>query len=815
MKPSLVVALTFLRAATFAAQPFRDSPPPSPRAVEAVVERGGHLLAEAEAFPTRGGWVHDSQFMDLMGSPYLLAHGLGRPVADAVTELQIVEAGTFRVWVRTKDWVAQWKAPGAPGRFQVLINGRALGTTFGTEGAQWHWQDGGRVELPAGQATLALHDLTGFEGRCDVILFARDLKFTPPNREPVMSAFRRACLGLPEQPEPVGEFDFIVAGGGIAGTCAAVTAARLGLKVALVQDRPVLGGNNSSEVRVWLQGARNEEPWPNVGNVVAELEQDERAHYGPANTAELYEDEKKLAIVRAEKNIMLLLDHRVNGVEAADGRIRAVIAQSTTSGRRLRISGRWFADCTGDATVGALAGADFEMEPKGRMGPCNLWNVCECKDTTAIGAEAEAASAPAPFPRCPWALDLSDKPFPGRSKTKPDPDKLGGWYWESGFDRDPIDELEYIRDWNFRAMYGAWDALKNVDKVLPNHTLNWAAYILGKRESRRLLGDVVLTLDDLKQDHRFPDGAAPTGWSNDLHLPDPKYEKGFEGDAFISRADFGQYPAHRAGKPFWIPYRCLYSRNVANLFMAGRNISVKHEALGAVRVMRTCGTEGEIIGMAASLCRQHDSTPRAIYERHLAELQELMRRGAGKVQGSEIKYVNQGRRSTSAPAMGSKPVNLTAPAWLKDAGVNLARTARVATPGAAKTGVQTELLLNDGNGLVEDNTARWINKGALPHRIEFAWDAPVRLGAVRIVSGFFTGGTVIAPVRDFQFQWHDGAAWRDLPHAGARDNEQPAWTATFDAVETKRVRLSVTAAKDDTSRIWEVELFGPQKSAQP
>lgn len=785
------------------------------RAADAPGAKSGLILIEAEGFTVRGGWVIDPQFMDIMGSPYLLAHGLGRPVADASTEVSVPVAGAYRIWVRTKDWVAQWKAPGTPGRFQVLVNGRALETTFGIVGAEWHWQDGGPVALPAGKVGLSLHDLTGFEGRCDAILLARDPKFTPPNREPEMGAFRRACLGLPEQPEPAGEFDFVVTGGGIAGTCAALTAARLGLKVALVQDRPVLGGNNSSEVRVWLQGARNEEPWPNVGNVVAELEQDQRAHYGPANTAELYEDEKKLAVVRAEKNITLLLEHRVNDVEATAGRIRAVIAQSTTSGRRLRLGGRWFADCTGDATVGALAGADFELEPKGRMGPCNLWNVCECKDTSAINTGTEVSTKPAPFPRCPWALDLSDKPFPGRDKLNPDPNKLGGWYWESGFDRDPIMEMEYVRDWNFRAMYGAWDALKNVDQVLPNHTLNWSAYILGKRESRRLLGDVILTLDDLEKDRQFPDGAAPTGWSNDLHLPDPKYEKGFEGDAFIARANFGEYPARSAGKPFWIPYRCLYSRNLSNLLMAGRNISVKHEALGAVRVMRTCGTEGEIIGMAASLCRKHDTAPRTIYEKHLTELHELMRRGVGKLPGRQIDYVNQGRRRPSTAASPAKPVNLTAPAWLKEAGPNLARAARVTTPGAPTTGVQTELLLNDGIGLVEDNSTRWLNRAPLPHWIEFAWATPVRLGGARIISGYYSGGAVIAPVEDFLFQWHDGTTWKNVPGAVIKANRLPAWSGAFETVETARLRLGITATQGDISRIWEVELYAPPAKAQP
>jgi FAD dependent oxidoreductase len=585
--------------------------------VEAASSNGGPILLEAEAFASHGGWVVDPQFMDIMGSPYLLAHGLGRPVADAKTEMNVPVAGSYRVWVRTKDWVARWKASGAPGKFQVLVNGKALEPTFGTVGAEWHWQDGGSIELPAGKVSLSLHDLTGFEGRCDAILLSRDAQFIPPNKDPEMAVFRRACLGQPEQPETAGEFDLVVTGGGIAGTCAALSAARLGLKVALIQDRPVLGGNNSSEVRVWLQGARNKEPWPRIGDVVTELEQQKSAHYGPSNTPEIYEDEKKLALVRAETNITLVLEHRVNGAVVEEGRIRAVIAQSTRTGRRQRFIGKYFADCTGDASVGALAGADFEMEPKGRMGPCNLWNVAPTQEAVS-------------FPRCPWALDLSDKPFPGREKKKADPDKLGGWYWESGFDWEPMQEMEYVRDWNFRAMYGAWDALKNVDKVLPNYALNWSAHILGKRESRRLMGDVVLTFDDLTKDRQFPDDAAPTGWSNDLHYPDPKYTKGFEGNAFISHAIHGKYPAYIEKRPFWVPYRSLYSRNISNLFMAGRNISVKHEALGAVRVMRTGGCMGEVVGMAASLCVRNDATPRVVFEKHLGDLRELMRRGTGK-----------------------------------------------------------------------------------------------------------------------------------------------------------------------------------------
>jgi hypothetical protein len=190
------------------------------------------ILVEAEGFADTGGWVVDPQFMDLMGSPYLLAHGLGVPVKDAKTEVTIPKAGSYQVWVRTKDWVAQWKAPGTPGRFQITINGTPLKTTFGTVGDQWHWQDGGKIDLPLGKLKLTLHDLTGFEGRCDAIVFSSDPSFSPPNKDPEMRAFRSECLGHPDKPEPAGEYDLVVTGGGIGGTCAAVTAARLGLKVA-------------------------------------------------------------------------------------------------------------------------------------------------------------------------------------------------------------------------------------------------------------------------------------------------------------------------------------------------------------------------------------------------------------------------------------------------------------------------------------------------------------------------------------------------------------------------------------------------------
>lgn len=602
------------------------------------------VLVEAEATKELGGWVIDQQFMNIMGSPYLLAHGLGEPVADAQLPATFPHAGKYHLWVRTRDWVAPWKAPGTPGRFQVLIDGKPVSTTFGTEGANWHWQDGGIIEV-ASKSNISLHDLTGFEGRCDALLFSSDPSFTPPNDGKELEALRAKLLGWTIEPADGGSYDFVVVGGGIAGTAAAVSAARLGLTVALIQDRPVLGGNGSSEVRVWPAGGTNLPPWPRIGDVVSELVRAKSANDGNAKSADIYDDARKLKLVAAEKNITLMLNQRVNQAAAAEGVIRSVVAQHTRTGQRTRVAGKLFLDATGDGALGTLAGADFEMTATGHMGASNLWNVgdstkneyqiqCECKDTDALTMSFVPTKEPISFPHCEWAVDLSKQPFPGRKgfdknwNSKEPMYRLGAWFWETGFNKDPIHDVEWMRDQNLRAMYGAWDTLKNVDKLYPNHRLRWAAYIAGKRESRRLLGDVILSGDDLRKKRLYDDGCFPCTWSIDLHLPNPDFTGSNEGEEFISDMTRGNHYQYEG--PYWAPYRCLYSRNISNLFMAGRDISVSHEALGAVRVMRTTGCMGEVTGMAAAVCQRHNCKPREVYTDHLGELKELMARGTGK-----------------------------------------------------------------------------------------------------------------------------------------------------------------------------------------
>lgn len=567
------------------------------------------ILVEAEAFDDHGGWKLDTQFIELMGSPYLIAHGLGQPVDDAVTQVTIPEAGTWRVWARTKDWVAPWKAAGTPGRFHITVGGKTLPTTFGTKGADWHWQDGGTLALQAGETELRLTDLTGFAGRCDAIVFSQ-VDTPPDNSSEILPAWRRSMLGLSETPESAGDFDMVFIGGGYAGNCGAIAAARAGLKVALIQNRMVLGGNGSSEVRVWAKGNTPGGLYP-VGDIIRELE--DHAKASPGNYEE-FGDAKKEAITRAESNLSLFLGHHAYDVVMDGSRIRAVHALDTRSGRILEFTAPYFCDTTGHGYIGMKAGADLTMIDGGRMGMSNMWRW-------------RTSESPRSFPdTSAWALDLNEGEFPYPRRHHAE------WFWESGYDKHPLDDLEHIRDWNLRANYGAWNAIKNRGAYArsdesgnkhANAELEWMAYVGGTRETQQLLGDVILSEEDIVSKREFDDACVLSTWSIDLHYPKAQYIGKYENNPFISYAVHGRGVDRGVGYP--VPYRCFYSRNIDNLFMAGRNVSVTHEALGTVRVMKTCGMMGVVVGKAAAVARTHQCSPRAVYTDHLPELIELLK----------------------------------------------------------------------------------------------------------------------------------------------------------------------------------------------
>ena len=602
---------------------------------------GRSVFLEAEGFDDCGGWTNDNQSMMQMGSPYLIAHGLGRSVQDATTGFKAPMDGTYRLWVRTRDWTKPWGRTESPGRFQVLVNGKPTETEFGTESEKWSWQDGGTVELPKGENTVSLHDLTGFDGRCDALYLTMDLDAPAPDATP---AFRKKHLEL-KRPSKAGEYDFVVVGGGIAGICAAITAARLGCKVALVQNRPVLGGNNSSEIRVGLSGLIYQEPYPKLGqlmdeiggigywtnfeaqkdpdsprsrNILKVLEEHPEKHIHNAGPASNYEDGKKLDAVLSEPNITLFLNKQVISAKTRRGRIRSVVAKDISTSEEIKLKGRLFADCTGDANLGFLAGADWRMgrESKAETGESQAPDEPDMLTMgTSVQWYASEETGNVNFPECPWAMAFSDSTCI--------PIVHGEWDWEAGLGRDQVDEIEYIRDLGLRAVYGNWAYLKNnfpYKEQFQNQQLEWVACIGGKRESRRLLGDVILKEQDITEGIEYDDATFTATWGMDLHYP--KVEPGMEGEE-----PFRATSVTKRHKPFAVPYRCLYSRNIGNLMMAGRDISVTHAALGTIRVMRTGGMMGEVVGMAASVCKKHGCLPRKVYASYLEELKSLMEEG--------------------------------------------------------------------------------------------------------------------------------------------------------------------------------------------
>ncbi len=582
------------------------------------------ILIETESFGNTGGWVLDQQFMDQMGSPYLLAHGLGKPVRDAETTVNIPVQGTWHVYARTYNWTSPWTASPGPGKFKVRIAGKKMKNTLGAEGSGWHWQYAGKVKLNAGETSVALSDLTGFDGRCDALYLTMDQEAVSVDPDAYIDRVRDEAMKSREAAAGVRKFDFVVVGGGIAGMCAAVSAARLGCNVALVNDRPVLGGNNSSEVRVHLGGYSEVGPNDGLGRMIREFGHTRKGNAQPASN---YEDDRKQEFIDNEENVTLFANCRATRVRMDGNRIAAVLIQDVVTGKVCWLEAPLFSDCTGDGTIGYLAGADWRMGREARseygesLAP-------EQADSMVMGASVQWYSVKkdgrTTFPEFSYGVTFNED---NCEKVT-----MGEWTWETGMNLNQVTDAERIRDYGLLVIYSNWSYLKNHKKDnarWADRDLEWVAYIAGKRESRRLLGDYILKQDDIDKNVFHEDASFTTTWSIDLHFPDPDNSRNFPG------AEFKTATVHNWIYPYAVPYRCLYSRNIDNLFMAGRNISQTHVALGTTRVMRTTGMMGEVVGMAASLCHKYSCSPRDVYRYHLDDLKPLMKKGAGKYEGTK------------------------------------------------------------------------------------------------------------------------------------------------------------------------------------
>ena len=581
----------------------------------------GFLFLETEGFRDYGGWRIDTQFVHKMGSAYLIASGAGTPVSPARTDVEIPRSGVWYVWARTKDWLPEF----SPGAFELVVGGRRGNHLGVSRRVGWLWERVGAFSLTAGCTELELQDLSGAFGRCDAILLTTDSGYVPPDDPATLAAERFRLKG--EKPDPVarGAFDVIVAGAGPAGVSAAIAAARGGARTALVGDRPVLGGNGSDEIGVGMCGACVDKPAGRETGIAEEAVCLRAMQAGPAAMSEAY-----AKLTSAETNLTVFFCERVVEAEMNDGRICAVICRNTLSGSRSRMSANLFIDATGDGWLGYFAGAKYRegREGKGEFGEMqapdrpDTFTMSGLLHEPPIGVcyQVEETASPVPYVTPEWAKVLP------RGFTRRTGSIHGQWWVEHPSWFDDCADPERARDELIRISFAYWGWIKNEAP----HRARAACYALrkipimdGRRESRRLVGDYILTAHDCEAGRIFPDAVAYGGWPLDVHDP-----------MGMAAPDSTGHRFPMTHLPFYtIPFRALYSVNVPNLMMAGRDLSASHIALGSARVQQTCAVMGQAVGTAAAMCVHENLSPRELGRTRITALQQRLLRDDAYIPG--------------------------------------------------------------------------------------------------------------------------------------------------------------------------------------
>lgn len=577
--------------------------------------------------------------------------------------------------------------------------------------------------------------------------------------------------------------DVFVAGGGLAGICAAITAARHGSKVVLVQDRSRLGGNSSSEVKMHVVGANSHKGragW-REGGLIEELRLEDAVN-NPQRCWELW-DTLLYDKTVSEPNITLLLETAVYSASMKNGRIDHVLARCDKSEHIYRVTAPLFIDCTGDSRLGLEAGAEMRTGREARsefnesLAPLQA-------DQETLGSSILFTSRdygkPMPYRPPAWARKVTSEQLRLRNISSWE---YGYWWIEWGGDLDTIRDNERIRHELLAIALGVWDHIKNSGNhpTSANLALDWIGMMPGKRGSRRLVGDHLLTEHDLLKGE-FPDAVAIGGWPMDDHPPG-----GFD------RPDLPPNTVLRTPEVYNIPLRSLYSRNVPNLMMAGRNISATHAAFTSTRVMATCACVGQAAGAAASLCVRKGISPRELSRDRslLTGLQQRLLRDDQTLRGVR----------NEDPS-------------------DLARRARVEASGQEPHAPASNLL----DGCVRDIPGKEIHQWSARMRpegawVELRWDKPVTIREVQCTfdSGFareltltssdnINKGIVRGPQPETVSHYRLLAGDKELVRV--EGNYQRLRRHTFDPVTTDRLRLHVTATNgSDLARVFEIRCY--------
>lgn len=418
--------------------------------------------------------------------------------------------------------------------------------------------------------------------------------------------------------------ELCIVGGGLSGAFAALAAARHGRRVILVQDRPMLGGNASSEIRMWVRGAKGR--FDRESGYISELEQ-RNIYYNPTLVHSIF-DATLYGMLAENENIRILLNTTCADARTESGRVKSIDAWQMTTYTWFTIEADIFADCSGDSILAPLCGAEYRKgrESKEEFGESLAKDEADsCTMGMSIILAARETDHPVKFTPPPFASCYpTDDCFAGNGGEDDIHAQIrehivgtsrGNLWWvELGGNMDSIHDSDRVREKLIANIYGVWDHIKNRgDHGMENWDLEWVGFLPGKRESRRYVGDVIVTEQDICGGGDFNDEIAYGGWPMDDHNP-----FGMEHNETSTTASV-MIPVD---KPYGLPYRALYSKNIENLMFAGRNISVTHVALSSTRVMATCALLGQAMGNGAAIALKYRTTPRGVYENHIAELQK-------------------------------------------------------------------------------------------------------------------------------------------------------------------------------------------------
>jgi len=604
--------------------------------------------------------------------------------------------------------------------------------------------------------------------------------------------------------------DVVVAGGGMAGVCAAIAAARNGARVVLVQNRSRLGGNASSEVRMHIVGAnwhKNRPGW-REGGILEELRLDD-AVSNPQRCREMW-DLLLYDKVITESNITLLLDSVLVSAETSGGVIEEVVVRSDATERIYRIHADIFCDCTGDSRLALEAGAKTR---RGRESRAEFSESLapEVADREVLGSSilftSRKHNAPMPFSPPSWARRIDSEQLRHRTIKSWE---YGYWWIEWGGHVDTIGDNELIRFELLAIVMGIWDHIKNSGRFpeSANWALEWFGMVPGKRESRRIVGDHILTQQDLIDGGNFEDAVAIGGWPMDDHP-----SGGFD--------SAGESPGVQLAtkEVYDIPLRSLYSRNIRNLFMAGRNISASHVAFTSTRVMGTCSVVGQAIGTAAAVCVRHGITPRQVYQQkhRLLELQQSLISDDQTIKGirgeAENDIAREARITASAEEGGAVACNVVN-GWLRDfPGQCVKSTPELNVPlRMSDAGVVIGPAINHWAGRMQSWGA-WIelfwNESKPIRMVQLIFDTGFQRELTLSSSDHINSGIIRGPqpetVRDYEIQgWtSDSQGWFSIE--SIHGNHQRLRRHPLNSAHLRGLRVHVHATNGDAfARIFEI-----------